>query len=164
MTIADGARTCRSVSRTFAVLSEPAPASRSSTTTLRAGLAARVAHDEALIEPTSALPVAAIAAGAVPASASESYSGRQRRRRSLAETIRVEETMTEERRTRNAVGRGHDQGPPSACARPTRDLLQRQEDPGFVHTDPLARAAHHGRVRRRLRRARAGRAAVTVSG
>ena len=49
--------------------------------------------------------------------------------------------MTDERRTdtRRAPRRPrHDQGarPSSACARPTRACSQRQEDPGFVHTDP----------------------------
>jgi threonine dehydratase len=94
-TIADGARTVRIGERTFAVLSE-----------LCAGIA--LVDDDAarramalvwdttklLIEPTSALPIAAIAAGAVPGERiGVVLSGGNVDAAALAETIRVEESV-----------------------------------------------------------------------
>jgi len=93
-TISDGARTVQMGVRTFAVLSE-----------LCAGIslvdddAARVAMalvwdtTKLLIEPTSALAIAAVAAGAVPGERiGVVLSGGNVDARALAETIRVEET------------------------------------------------------------------------
>jgi threo-3-hydroxy-L-aspartate ammonia-lyase len=94
MTIADGARTVQIGERTFAVLSELcAGISLVDDDAARRALALVWRTTRLLIEPTSALPIAAIAAGAVPAERiGVVLSGGNVDAGALAETIRVEET------------------------------------------------------------------------
>jgi threonine dehydratase len=94
MTIADGARTVQIGERTFAVLSELcAGISLVDDDAARLALALVWRTTRLLIEPTSALPIAAIAAGAVPAERiGVVLSGGNVDAGALAETIRVEET------------------------------------------------------------------------
>jgi threonine dehydratase len=94
MTIADGARTVHIGERTFAVLSELcAGISLVDDDAARRALALVWRTTRLLIEPTSALPIAAIAAGAVPAERiGVVLSGGNVDAAALAETIRVEET------------------------------------------------------------------------
>jgi threonine dehydratase len=94
MTIADGARTVQIGERTFAVLSELcAGISLVDDDAARKALALVWRTTRLLIEPTSALPIAAIAAGAVPAErVGVVLSGGNVDAAALAETIRVEET------------------------------------------------------------------------
>ena len=94
MTIADGARTVQIGERTFAVLSELcAGISLVDDDAARRALALVWRSTRLLIEPTSALPIAAIAAGAVPAERiGVVLSGGNVDAGALAETIRVEET------------------------------------------------------------------------
>jgi threo-3-hydroxy-L-aspartate ammonia-lyase len=94
MTIADGARTVQMGERTFAVLSELcAGISLVDDDAARRALALVWRTTRLLIEPTSALPIAAIAAGAVPADRiGVVLSGGNVDAGALAETIRVEET------------------------------------------------------------------------
>ncbi len=94
MTIADGARTVQIGERTFAVLSELcAGISLVDDDAARRALALVWRTTRLLIEPTSALPIAAIAAGAVQADRiGVVLSGGNVDAGALAETIRVEET------------------------------------------------------------------------
>jgi threonine dehydratase len=94
MTIADGARTVQIGERTFAVLSELcAGISLVDDDAARRALALVWRTTRLLIEPTSALPIAAIAAGAVPGvRIGVVLSGGNVDAGALAETIRVEET------------------------------------------------------------------------
>jgi threonine dehydratase len=93
-TIADGARTVQIGERTFAVLSELcAGISLVDDDAARRALALVWQTTKLLIEPTSALPIAAIAAGAVPGERiGVVLSGGNVDAGALAETIRVEET------------------------------------------------------------------------
>jgi threonine dehydratase len=94
-TIADGARTVQIGERTFAVLSELcAGISLVDDDAAREALALVWQTTKLLIEPTSALPIAAIAAGAVPGERiGVVLSGGNVDARALAETIRVEESV-----------------------------------------------------------------------
>jgi threonine dehydratase len=94
MTIADGARTVQIGERTFAVLRELcAGISLVDDDAARRALALVWRTTRLLIEPTSALPIAAIAAGAVPGDRiGVVLSGGNVDAGALAETIRVEET------------------------------------------------------------------------
>jgi threonine dehydratase len=94
MTIADGARTVQIGERTFAVLRELcAGISLVGDDEARRALALVWRTTRLLIEPTSALPIAAIAAGAVQADRiGVVLSGGNVDAGALAETIRVEET------------------------------------------------------------------------
>jgi threonine dehydratase len=94
MTISDGARTVQIGERTFAVLSELcAGISLVGDDAARRALALVWDTTKLLIEPTSALPIAAVAAGAVPARRiGVIHSGGNVDAGALAETIRVEET------------------------------------------------------------------------
>ncbi|MDX6537184.1 MAG: threo-3-hydroxy-L-aspartate ammonia-lyase [Gaiellales bacterium] len=94
MTISDGARTVQIGERTFAVLSELcAGISLVGDDAARRALALVWDTTKLLIEPTSALPIAAVAAGAVPARRiGVILSGGNVDAGALAETIRVEET------------------------------------------------------------------------
>jgi threonine dehydratase len=93
-TISDGARTVQVGERTFAVLSELcAGISLVGDDAARRALALVWDTTKLLIEPTSALPIAAVAAGAVPARRiGVILSGGNVDAGALAETIRVEET------------------------------------------------------------------------
>jgi threonine dehydratase len=93
-TIADGARTVQIGERTFAVLSELcAGISLVDDDAARRALALVWHTTKLLIEPTSALPVAAVAAGAVPGERiGIVLSGGNVDAGELAGTIRVEET------------------------------------------------------------------------
>jgi threonine dehydratase len=94
-TIADGARTVQIGERTFAVLSELCSGiSLVDDDAARAALALVWQTTKLLIEPTSALPIAAIAAGTVPGERiGVVLSGGNVDARALAETIRVEESV-----------------------------------------------------------------------
>jgi threonine dehydratase len=94
MTISDGARTVQIGERTFAVLSELcAGISLVDDDAARQALALVWRTTKLLIEPTSAMPIAAIAAGAVPAERiGVVLSGGNVDAGALAGTIRVEET------------------------------------------------------------------------
>ena len=94
MTISDGARAVQIGERTFAVLSELcAGISLVDDDAARRALALVWRTTKLLIEPTSAMPIAAIAAGAVPAQRiGVVLSGGNVDAGALAETIRVEET------------------------------------------------------------------------
>lgn len=94
-TISDGARTVQIGERTFAVLSELcAGISLVDDDAARAAMALVWDTTKLLIEPTSAIAVAAIAAGAVPGERiGVVISGGNVDARALAETIRVEETV-----------------------------------------------------------------------
>jgi threo-3-hydroxy-L-aspartate ammonia-lyase len=94
MTISDGARAVQIGERTFAVLSELcAGISLVDDDAARRALALVWRTTKLLIEPTSAMPIAAIAAGAVPAERiGVVLSGGNVDAAALAETIRVEET------------------------------------------------------------------------
>ena len=94
MTISDGARAVQIGERTFAVLSELcAGISLVDDDAARRALALVWRKTKLLIEPTSAMPIAAIAAGAVPAERiGVVLSGGNVDAAALAETIRVEET------------------------------------------------------------------------
>jgi len=94
MTISDGARAVQIGERTFAVLSDLcAGISLVDDDAARRALALVWRTTKLLIEPTSAMPIAAIAAGAVPAQRiGVVLSGGNVDAGALAETIRVEET------------------------------------------------------------------------
>jgi len=94
MTISDGARAVQIGERTFAVLSELCSGiSLVDDDAARRALALVWRTTKLLIEPTSAMPIAAIAAGAVPAQRiGVVLSGGNVDAGALAETIRVEET------------------------------------------------------------------------
>ena len=94
VTISDGARTVQIGERTFAVLSELcAGISLVDDDAARAAMALVWDTTKLLIEPTSAMAIAAIAAGAVPGERiGVVLSGGNVDARALAETIRVEET------------------------------------------------------------------------
>jgi threonine dehydratase len=94
-TISDGARTVQMGVRTFAVLSELcAGISLVDDDAARAAMALVWDTTKLLIEPTSALAIAAVAAGAVPGERiGVVLTGGNVDARALAETIRVEETV-----------------------------------------------------------------------